>query len=245
MKPSPNLIRMKNRENKPAIFVEETVIFNKDGVTKVATPKSKKSKALNKDEKARLLRCEATIMDGKKAYMEVGEALEKIHRDKLYREEFSSFGEYCIEKWGFTKQHAHRLIGAYKIVEPIGDSLKPENEAQVRELSKVSPEKRSEVIQCAKAIAGEDDITAKDVKEAVEKICGKTKKAEKPANVIEMPSQDSPVELTPLREVIGWVIEVHENLLHNKDRDLSLKLLSQVIDELEARITNEGSRKAA
>ena len=44
--------------------------------------------------------------------MEVGLALAEIRDLRLYRREYSGFAEYCREKWGWTRQHAYRLIEA-------------------------------------------------------------------------------------------------------------------------------------
>lgn len=69
-------------------------------------------------ESKRLIALEKSIAAGQKTFVEVGLALAEIRDSKLYRSDFNSFEEYCREKWGWTKQHAYRLIEAA----PVGKS---------------------------------------------------------------------------------------------------------------------------
>jgi len=63
----------------------------------------------------RLAELEKTIARGKKTFVEVGLALAEIRDLRLYRREYSGFEEYCREKWGWSRQHAYRLIEAAPI----------------------------------------------------------------------------------------------------------------------------------
>lgn len=75
------------------------------------------------------------------SYIKAGQALQYIKSKKLYKSSYRTYDEYCSERWGFTPQHANRLISAAKLVdqmkksEPIGSVL-PQSESQVRALSK-------------------------------------------------------------------------------------------------------------
>jgi len=242
---------MKRQQNRTDISFEETATVSQDDITKEHVPTSKAPNKgdLSAKEKATLTDCEAAIKNGKKAYLEVGEALEKIQTLKLYRTDFPNFNDYCIKRWAFTKQHAHRLITAFRTVddmEPIGDGLIPQSESVARELVKVPADKRAHAMELAQSKAGDAKPKAKHVKEAAQEMdANREAKQASPSNIIEMPAQPRTTELTPLREVIDWVKEVQDNLREAKDQVGSLKLLSQVVDELEARIRNEAARNAA
>jgi N6-adenosine-specific RNA methylase IME4 len=93
------------------------------------------SEALTKSEQTELERWEAIIERGLNTFYEVGSALLTIRDKKLYRKNFSTFEEYCRDKWEFSTRHAYRLIESAEVIRnlrPIGHI--PANEAQAREL---------------------------------------------------------------------------------------------------------------
>lgn len=95
-------------------------------------------------ESQRLAELERTIARGKKTFVEVGLALAEIRDLRLYKREYGGFEEYCREKWGWTRQHAYRLIEAA----PIGKcNLQVTSLNQARELAKVDPAQRAGVVQ--------------------------------------------------------------------------------------------------
>ena len=99
-------------------------------------------------ESARLEELEKTISRGKKTFVEVGMALAEIRDLRLYKREYGGFEEYCREKWGWTRQHAYRLIEAAPIAKchhVVTD------EATARVLATVEPEKRAGLIQAVEA----------------------------------------------------------------------------------------------
>ncbi len=106
----------------------------------------------------RLTELEKVIARGKKPFVEVGMALAEIRDLRLYRREYGSFAEYCQSKWGWTRQHAYRLIEAA----PIGKSnLQVTSLNQARELAKVEPSQRAGVVQ---AIVDQGKpVTAKEI----------------------------------------------------------------------------------
>lgn len=89
---------------------------------------------------ASLQECESIIEVGIASFKEAGKALDYIKSKKLYKGAYSTYAEYCKKRWGFTPQHANRLISAAKIEgkiksEPTG-SVSPQTEGQIRALSK-------------------------------------------------------------------------------------------------------------
>ncbi len=116
-------------------------------------------------EQAVLEKCEQTIAMGVGTFVLVGSALAQIKDQKLYRQKYHTFADYCRDRWGFGKSHAHRLIDAAEVVKklcPIGDTASAlQNEAQARALIKVPEQKRAQVLSLAKQRAGSSSITAK------------------------------------------------------------------------------------
>lgn len=70
----------------------------------------------------------------------------------LYREHYSTFEEYCRDRWGWSRVHAHRQMEAADTaaVLPVGN--KPTSERQARELAPTArrdPEAAREAWQSA------------------------------------------------------------------------------------------------
>lgn len=123
--------------------------------------------ALTLQDTETLRACEAVIKTGLHCFREVGEALLTIRDTRLYRASHSSFEAYCRERWGMGKSYAHQIIKSAKAVgdlvaevSAIADTL-PESAA--RELAKVEPERRAEVVE---KVAASGKVTAKSIKAA-------------------------------------------------------------------------------
>lgn len=127
------------------------------------------TEALSDDERNRLERNEQKIQDALLTFVEMGEALEDIRKNRLYREEFESFEDYCRKRWNFSRQRAYQLIEGAKIAELLSTEVTiwPTNEAQVRPLAGLSNEEATEAWKMAKTLAGKKEISGRIVKEAV------------------------------------------------------------------------------
>lgn len=136
--------------------------------------------ALNSEEKRDLKKCEAVIRGGWDTFVEVGNALATIQKQRLYREHHKTFEAYCRERWQYGKSHAHRLIGAAEVVatlSPIGDKVPlPLNEAQVRPLIGLTPEDQVKAWKAAVEEAAGKGVTAKLVRHAAEPFVVPTKR---------------------------------------------------------------------
>lgn len=113
---------------------------------------------------------EDIIQRGLSTFVEVGEALLKIRDNRLYRAEFGTFEDYCRERWGFTQQHATRLIRASEFIEnisnePIG-SL-PKTESQIRPMTGLEPDDQRLAWQLVTETAPKGKITAAHVQSVV------------------------------------------------------------------------------
>lgn len=105
----------------------------------------------------------------------------QIRDNRLYREIYGTFEEYCKEKWDMERRHAYRLIDGYKVTENVshGTQSIPTSERVVRPLSKIKdPAEQREVYQRAVETAPEGKITAKHIEETIKEV-KKSKEPEK------------------------------------------------------------------
>ena len=88
--------------------------------------------ALSKQQASDLRACEAVIVRGIKTFREVGMALAKIRDERLYREDFKTFADYCQDRFKLSKSHAYRMIEAAGTpeVSPTGDAIDTEHKAR-------------------------------------------------------------------------------------------------------------------
>lgn len=125
---------------------------------------------LSKRELHRLEGLEAVIAVNFKGFVAVGKALAEIREERLYREKFKTFEEYCRNLWDVSHQRADQLIAAASVLDNLttivvknnGDNLGtivpkndddnddpyavlPINEAQARELARLEPEEQRRV----------------------------------------------------------------------------------------------------
>jgi hypothetical protein len=118
-----------------------------------------------------LVECETVVGRGLDTFVEVGLALLEIRDRRLYHDAgFSNFAGYCRERWGWSRQHAYRLIDGAQVVElvsPAGDTLPSE-----RVLRELAPLARADQ-EAAVALWAElrathgDHVTAKLVRDLV------------------------------------------------------------------------------
>lgn len=165
---------------------------------------------LNSDEKDLFAECEANIRQSIDGFYAVGKCLYIIKTQKLYREHYKSFEDYCASEWGISRVHANRQIEASQTVdvlknEPIGSVPIPKNESQARMLAGLTKEQKIAVAKQVKQSATDDAPTAKDWEEAKGTIAPRntdmpqTGKAAKtlnpqPANIQSLPAKKDVVE---------------------------------------------------
>jgi len=87
---------------------------------------------LNEIERQRLAHEEASIETGA---AQIGRALMTIRDQRLYREAYRTFEDYCQERWGMTPRHANRQVAAAKVAELVGPIGPTPREGQARELA--------------------------------------------------------------------------------------------------------------
>ena len=128
---------------------------------------------LTDQEILELEQSEKIIKNGWKNFLEVGQALMKIQKNKLYRDKYSTFEMYCRDRLEISRPYAYNLIGSAEVYEDLSSiediPSKPANEAQTRYLIGLPKEKRIAAWKKAVETAGGHPVTAKLVREAVVK----------------------------------------------------------------------------
>jgi len=132
----------------------------------VCTPKP----ALSLSEQTELDELEKVIKGGWKTFLEVGVALAHVRDKGLYKGKYANFEDYWRIELGFSRSYAYNLIGSAEVNKQLSSiediTVKPLNEAQLRELIPVPEEKRAEAWKSAIELAGDNVPTAKIVHKA-------------------------------------------------------------------------------
>lgn len=131
---------------------------------------------LSTQEQQHLTQLEGTIRNGWHGFVTVGEALLTIRDQRLYRAAHRTFGDYCEQVWGWSRQRAQQLMDAAQTTHALSTiGLQPENERQARELKEAAkvvqhlePEQVVAVAQYIKTATGTNKPTTSQVKAAAE-----------------------------------------------------------------------------
>jgi hypothetical protein len=141
-----------------------------ENLKKIRILKMGGSEPLSKREKGVLNAAEGLIAKHLATFFEVGAALLGIREQRLYREEFSSFEEYCRIRWRLNRSHAYRMLDAAEVkmhLSPIGDIPLPENECQIRPLSGLPAKTAKKAWRIAFERAGDKQPTGDQVRKIV------------------------------------------------------------------------------
>lgn len=129
----------------------------------------------------RLAELELIIKADLQAFLRVGAALTEIRNSELYIGRHGrTFEAYLKEVWGMGRARGYQLIDAHEVIEHLavsttcGHEILPENEAQLRPLTKYKdkPELLADAWQLAVESAEGEKITARLVKNALAAITG-------------------------------------------------------------------------
>lgn len=170
-----------------------------------------KREKLTPAERRDLKACIATVKAAKWALMDAAEALQEARQRKLYREQYSTFEEFCHAEFGMERAHAYRLLDAGKVFERLQclprETL-PTSERQVRPLTALPVPQQAEAWKLAVQHAGGGQPTGKQVAFAAQLVTGK------PANppTDRTSSESSPLSLaTPALEAIRRLSPANQN----------------------------------
>ena len=159
--------------------------------------------SISPDEVVMLTACEKTIAEGMESFKSVGRALVEIRDSRLYRATHATFEDYCRERWNWSRRRAYQLIDAAVVLDT-SPECEPlvHTERQARELAKVEPELRAEVL---KAAAESGKVTAKSIREAA-------KPAEPEAVEVVQPMDSETRAYHVSLKIKGWTDEVKEHV---------------------------------
>lgn len=128
-------------------------------------------------------KCIDTFKRNQEYFIEAGRALvalRDVHRAWV-KINYGSFEELCQQEFGIDRRRGYQFIEAaeaYESVKKITHSAPPMNEAQARALASVPDSERAEVWEEAVATAPNGKVTAKHVKEVVNRVTGEVMDAE-------------------------------------------------------------------
>ena len=133
----------------------------KSATVQIATP-------LTAEEKQHLVKLEKVIDAKLGDFFEVGSALMEIKGKELFRETHRNFNLYCLDRWGFGRSYANKLIGSAERIQLLPEDLpKPANEFQIRPFLKLEPEEFPKKWQTILDAAGTGKVTFRIVEEAL------------------------------------------------------------------------------
>ena len=74
-----------------------------------------------------------------------------IRDDRLYREDYATFEDYCRDRWDISRPRAYQFIDSAQVSENLSTMVDkgPVNERQVRPLTKLPAEQQAEAWQKA------------------------------------------------------------------------------------------------
>lgn len=128
--------------------------------------------------------CEEAIRSGLQSFFEVGQAMLTMKEERLYREQYATFEDYCAGAWQIDRSRGYQLMNAALIVSTMVDSglPAPENERQARELLAVPDDQREDTWRAALDATG-GKPTAAAVKAAAERLTQDSRPAASDAEV--------------------------------------------------------------
>lgn len=129
--------------------------------------------ALAPSEVAELRQHETAIERGLQTFYEVGTALLAIRDKRLYRADYSTFEDYCRERWQMGRNYVNKLITAAEVVTNLGTNVPilpttlPTTESQARELLGLDKEAQRLAWEVVQQTAPAGKVTAAHVKSVV------------------------------------------------------------------------------
>lgn len=190
-----------------------------------------------------LAELEEIINTGKRAFIEVGNALTEIRDRKLFKPAFNTFPEYCKAKWGFSGVYAYQLIGASGAIKQLPKVLSSEikNCCQGRVLSAVPELQRQAVLHAAIETAQKEcrPMTGRDISEQAEKLNPRSLDNDKPDDTEAATEWLDSVKLPPMTfrdfsQTLSGMIEQFEKEASDMDKRKLGRMLKAISQRLEA-----------
>jgi hypothetical protein len=110
---------------------------------------------ISESDATKLRQLEKVVEKGKRAFIEVGNALREIRDSKLYKATHGTFAAYVEERFSFKRAYAYQLIETADAIPKVSTTVDIANQRQAREIAKAPPEHQQEVVDRAVEIAEE------------------------------------------------------------------------------------------
>ena len=134
---------------------------------------------LTAQEQEQLIQLESRIFNGFKAFFgDAGDALHQIKKNKLYRQQYSTWEDYCLERWGMTYAYADYLVEASIVLARLVDcpeiptivGILPTRESQCRPLAALPVDLQAQAWIESVQSAPSGKVTAKHIAEVAQAI---------------------------------------------------------------------------
>jgi hypothetical protein len=110
-----------------------------------------------------------SIQAGLTAFQRTAKKLLRIRDERLYREEFGTFNEFCRAVFGKSKTYVNDVIQGYQLIQDLvaqGETVLPDNERIARQLAKYPKNDRTLIWKRAVQIEGRKKPSYKTLHEA-------------------------------------------------------------------------------
>ncbi len=197
---------------------------------------------LSAKEKRLFTRLEKDIEQNLKGFLKVGFALVTIRDQKLYREYYTTFEEYCREEWDLGRSRAYQLIDSHDVMEHLSTMVDksgvptfrilPANERQTRPMIDIPMEQRGEAwtMVLEEAEKKESKITASFTQHCIDAL--REKKVSETINKAQVLSKKKDSLPKPLQlSLQNFLDELNKNRDESFDLQ-SRKELAKVLREL-------------
>lgn len=127
--------------------------------------------AASQQERLEIL--ETIVEKGIDTVFEIGAALEEIRDHKLFRPQFSTFGQYLEKRWNWTRARCYQLIGATQVRDNLSthvDNIAQLTEPHCRVLAKLTDEEQVTAWKEATSAEPDGQVRLAHLKDAAAKL---------------------------------------------------------------------------
>lgn len=107
-------------------------------------------------------------------FVEAGDAFRLIRDQRLYKESYSDFNEYCQERWGYTRRRVDQICQSAETWHSLDTNglvnILPNTERQVAQLQRLDPDQR--IAAWSEAVDGSEagQPTVTEIQHAVQRV---------------------------------------------------------------------------
>ena len=212
---------------------ENGTLFVERSVSPLELINLKQQDDLIHQRKAVMEKLEQIIEAGLDLFYKVGQAFIEICTRKLYKDlGYSTFDEYCKQRWNMSRHYAYRLIKSSEVIENVdnwqqnhnlanGQQNLPTSESQTRELAKLPVEQQGEAWQKTVDSASDGKITANHVKAVVNQMKDNNNNSTDKAKALQIGCLDKPLLIEQFQ--VGQIVVISTDSERSDRRLVGLK----------------------